>query len=208
MGQNFPDFAVHWQGSPRQLPHNMGNGNDNSHGKSSSSRTQKHSKYSAVEEKSPCYSFARPFTLRSCLLVLLLLLSPVTMLHGDDGALEKSSGTNKVRNVGAPASTILAVTLTKKASEDMRVRLREALGEAVSDQVGVLLCVYSKVFGCGFVLCVSLGSQARPWDRARRRSHSFSGALGCIADAVCHDTLSKRSIALRNISAPLSLLCG
>lgn len=41
----------------------------------------------------------------------------------------------KVRNIGAPAWSILAVTFTKKASEEMRVRVREALGEEVSGQV-------------------------------------------------------------------------
>ncbi|CAM9905999.1 unnamed protein product, partial [Hapterophycus canaliculatus] len=35
----------------------------------------------------------------------------------------------KVCNVGAPAWSILAVTFTKKASEEMRVRVRKALGE-------------------------------------------------------------------------------
>ena len=41
----------------------------------------------------------------------------------------------KVRDVGAPAWSILAVTFTKKASEEMRVRVRNALGDDVSGQV-------------------------------------------------------------------------
>ncbi|CAM9223898.1 unnamed protein product, partial [Hapterophycus canaliculatus] len=42
-----------------------------------------------------------------------------------------------VRNVGAPASSIFAVTFTIKASEEMRLRVRKALGARVSDQVTV-----------------------------------------------------------------------
>ncbi|CAN0368233.1 unnamed protein product, partial [Ectocarpus sp. 12 AP-2014] len=42
-----------------------------------------------------------------------------------------------VRNVGAPAWSILAVTFTKKASEEMRARVRNTLGEDMSGQVAL-----------------------------------------------------------------------
>eukprot|EP00752_Nemacystus_decipiens_P014939 g13298.t1 len=42
-----------------------------------------------------------------------------------------------VRDVGAPAWSILAVTFTKKASEEMRIRVRNALGEDISGQVAL-----------------------------------------------------------------------
>lgn len=62
-----------------------------------------------------------------------LTFSCTIVLDTDTGSI--NTNTTKVRNVGTPAWSILAVTFTKKASEEMRARVRKALGEEVSGQV-------------------------------------------------------------------------